>query len=185
MVFDKNIFFQQQILAMKISDIFNPEIKKKVLENKRINNSALPHPSDIYKRDIIVEQKEKNLKQEQLSKIFNKDDYENYFGDKNEVTNLKKKKEEKYIKFASRQSSEVSKSSFLTNSSSIVSAEKEVKKHSSFTKRSKSRFDFALDDNQEEIEIPDFILDIVNTSLAYFSKFKKFLDYKVKLIQFD
>ena len=185
MVFDKNIFIQQQILAMKICDIFNPEVKKKIFEFKIIPNAVLPHPSEIYNREIIVEQKEKNLKQENLNKIFSKDDYENYFGDKNELTNLKKKKEEKYFKFASRQNSEVSKGSFITSTSSVLSTEKETKKSSSFTKRSKSRFDFALDDTQDEIEIPDLILEIVNTSLAYFSKFKKFLEYKVKLIQFD
>jgi CCR4-NOT transcription complex subunit 4 len=185
MVFDKNVFVQQQVLAMRIADIFNPDIKKKMADFPKLPQSSLPHPNEIYSRDTILEQFKK-AEEVHDSKIFNKDEYEDYFGDKNDDFALKKKeKEEKYMKFAARQSSEVSNCSKNTTFASFPGYD--VKKFSSFSKRNKSRFAFVLEDPNEEVEVevPDFLLELTNTSLAYYSRFKKFLEFKLNLNQMD
>jgi hypothetical protein len=50
-----NIFYEQQLLAMKLADVFNTEVKKKlktILKKKCI----LPTTDTIYSKDIVLEQ---------------------------------------------------------------------------------------------------------------------------------
>jgi hypothetical protein len=189
MVFDKNVFVQQQVLAMKIADVFNPEVKKKVAELQRIHQAILPHPLDIYNKDFTVEYQRKLIGEESLkSKIFNNNEYENYFGDQGAATSLQAR-EEKYKILAARQSSEVSNCSKLTNFNSFNESKdikikysfnegRDISKlSSSFSKKPKSRFPFVSEGDcgmNDTIEIPEIALEIVNSSLAYFNSFKRF-----------
>jgi hypothetical protein len=53
---NKSIFFEQQLLAIKIADIYNPEVKKKImnLTNKKLKY-ALPTADTIYNKEIVVD----------------------------------------------------------------------------------------------------------------------------------
>lgn len=58
---NKNIFYEQQILAMKLTDIFNTEIRKRLMNvNKKIK-TVLPTTDKIYMKEIIQEQDPANL----------------------------------------------------------------------------------------------------------------------------
>ncbi len=50
-----NIFYEQQLLAMKLSDLFNNEIKKK-LKLRNNKKSVFPSSDTIYSKDIVIEQ---------------------------------------------------------------------------------------------------------------------------------
>ena len=45
---NKNIFYEQQLLAMKILDVYNPEVKKKLLSFKPIYKCVFRGPDKIY-----------------------------------------------------------------------------------------------------------------------------------------
>lgn len=102
---NKQLFFEQQKIALKIADIFNKEKKEKILsKSKRINdNNGIGFPSveSIYKKEMIFElaksiNKEKgyNSKKRRLNSPF----YENvYYGCKTKnVDNLKVENKDSY-----------------------------------------------------------------------------------------
>ena len=54
---NKSIFLSQQMIAMKEADIFNIEIKNKLIARKFSNNlTVLPPPYTIYDKDIVKDQ---------------------------------------------------------------------------------------------------------------------------------
>ena len=57
---NKNIFNEQHKYAIKIADIFNPEVKKKILSMKK-RKTVFPSPDIIYKTITVIE-KEKTGK---------------------------------------------------------------------------------------------------------------------------
>jgi hypothetical protein len=57
---NKSIFLSQQIIAMKEADIFNPEIKKRIMDTK-IFKTVLPGPFTIYDKEIVKDQAKKML----------------------------------------------------------------------------------------------------------------------------
>ena len=56
---NKNIFYEQQLFAIKIADIYNPEIKKKLLLGGKNKNTMFPSTDLIYKSDIVIENEPK------------------------------------------------------------------------------------------------------------------------------
>jgi hypothetical protein len=52
---NKNIFLDQQIYAIKIADLYNPEVRKNIMSNKKFK-TVLPSPETIYNKDIVKEQ---------------------------------------------------------------------------------------------------------------------------------
>jgi hypothetical protein len=50
---NKNIFMEQQLYAIRIADIYNPEIKKKLLTGKKLK-TVFPPPDSIYKSEIVI-----------------------------------------------------------------------------------------------------------------------------------
>ncbi len=53
---NKNIFYEQQLFAIKIADIYNPEIRKKIMNysNKK-SKTFLPSPESIFNKDIVID----------------------------------------------------------------------------------------------------------------------------------
>lgn len=90
-----NIFYEQQLLAMSIADIFHSDVKKKL---KNINNKKkciLPTTDTIYTKDIVLEQSnggEKSYGANYNYNYYGYDEYEDYdsydnyndYGDYNE-----------------------------------------------------------------------------------------------------
>jgi len=54
---NKNIFYEQQLLAMKLLDVFNPEVRERLnsLGEKSKMKRVLPAPENIYSKDIVKE----------------------------------------------------------------------------------------------------------------------------------
>lgn len=52
---NKNIFYEQQLYAIKIADIYNPEIKKKLLLGAKNKKTMFPSTDLIYKSEIVME----------------------------------------------------------------------------------------------------------------------------------
>ncbi len=51
---NKNIFYKQQLYAIKIADIYNPEVKNKLLKLSK-KNTKFPSPDLIYQNEIVIE----------------------------------------------------------------------------------------------------------------------------------
>ena len=67
---NKNIFYKQQIYAIKIADIYNPEIKNKLIKGSK-KNTKFPSPKLIYQNEIVIENEKKfenNYKKNSVNK---------------------------------------------------------------------------------------------------------------------
>ena len=51
---NKNIFHEQQLLAIKVADLYNPDIRKKLMAPKKLK-SVLPSVELLYKKEIVLE----------------------------------------------------------------------------------------------------------------------------------
>jgi len=58
---NKNLFYIQQLYAIKIANIYNPDVKKKIMAfaNKSAN-SVFPSPDQIYENEVVIENQPKN-----------------------------------------------------------------------------------------------------------------------------
>jgi hypothetical protein len=82
-----NIFYEQQLLAMKLADIFNADLKKK-LKTPPKKKCIFPATETIFSKDIVVEQEATykysntyNLTGTKYKKAYN-DDYYNYYNNR-------------------------------------------------------------------------------------------------------
>ena len=57
---NKNIFYEQQLLAMKILDVYSPEVKKKLLSFKPKYKCVFPGPDKIYSKEVVIEKDPNN-----------------------------------------------------------------------------------------------------------------------------
>ena len=85
-----NVFYEQQLLAMKIADIFNADVKKKLKNINLKKKCIFPTTDSIYNKDIVIEQNneyndvkfyENNNLHFKNKKKFNDDYYKNYYDD--------------------------------------------------------------------------------------------------------
>ena len=51
---NKSIFYEQQIYAMRIIDIYNPIIKRKILKTAKQENAVFPTIDTIYQNEIVI-----------------------------------------------------------------------------------------------------------------------------------
>jgi len=71
---NKNIFYEQQLFAIKIADIFNAENRKKILGTKK-NKTFLPAPESIFYKDIVVENDTENKNYKKPNKYYDNTQY--------------------------------------------------------------------------------------------------------------
>ncbi len=96
------MFLQNQYLAMKICDIFNPSVKSKLTDKKNIIKSAeFPTTNTIYSKEIVIEADPKNRKFKKYSDvdesyISNKENIEKLDGSNNSIENEKKEQKKVY-----------------------------------------------------------------------------------------
>ena len=94
---NKNIFNEQHKYAIKIADIYNPEVKKKILSIKK-RKTIFPSPDIIYKT-IPVTDKEKNGSSQNKKNSANKSNKSNNSSSNNEKGNkISPIKENKQVK---------------------------------------------------------------------------------------
>jgi len=165
MVCSKDVFVQQQVLAMKYADIFKRDVRNILKIYHKIPGAGLPHPKQIYKREFVLEYEKKLFKEEDRSKIFNISEYENYFGD---VVHTKRKSKKCQN---NRQSSEVSSSSNVTAATSKDSFSGISDR---IHRKEGSRFGFVTEENEETVDIPKPLVKLVNNKLSYTKGYGRF-----------
>ena len=52
---NKNIFYEQQLYAIKIADIYNPEVRKKLLLGAKNKKTMFPSTDLIFKSEVVIE----------------------------------------------------------------------------------------------------------------------------------
>ena len=97
---NKNIFNEQHKYAIKIADIFNPEVKKKILSIKK-RKTVFPSPDIIYKTITVIE-KENNGGSKNKKNSANKSNKSNNSSSnnnekKNKISPIKENKQNKEI----------------------------------------------------------------------------------------
>ncbi len=141
--YNKNIFLEQQYYAIKIADIYHPDIRKKVLNIKKIK-SVFPSPDLIYNKDVVRENDPVLLKPKIVKKKFEEDKKPR------PVENIKNEKKEIRDSLNSTETTDTSMKKLLFK-----------KIHKLFEMKDKSRFEFAGFHKQENIEIPGFINELI------------------------
>ena len=172
---NSNYFFNQQIYAIKLADIYNSKVKQKLLLTKNNNiKTVFPSPYLIYENEIVIENTPKNTKINKFSiqKEEKKNENETLMNTKNDSINIMNINE---------LDTSFSTSNGLTSSLSSGSIEAPNNSYNNninnklFISREKSRFDFVNNNNNKEIEIPEFIFRINELSFK--------LDYLMTITQ--
>lgn len=78
---NKNVFYEQQLLAMKLADIFNHEIRKKLTLKK--GKTVFPSTDSIYNKDIVLEQDQENQTSYSTKQYTSGSNYESYSNSNN------------------------------------------------------------------------------------------------------
>ena len=150
-----NYFYNQQIYAIKLADIYNCDVKEKLMleKNKKIK-TIFPSPYLIYDNEIVIQNTPKILKINKLSILKEEKKNENVI-ERNLINTIKINELE---------------TSNSTNCLTLSSRSNDNNNNfnSKFNlNREKSRFDFVNNNNNNEVEIPDFIFKINELSFKY------------------
>ena len=180
---NKNIFYEQQLYAIKIADIYNAEIKKKLMlgKNKR---TIFPSTDLIYQNEIVIDNEPPAVIAKKTSTVVTKKAMPQ------ETKNVKKFIEDNNTKPIP---SKITRNSLKLEINSIKNIKDETtcssigeeklstpRKVNIYCNREKSRFDFVKKetDSNEEKAIPEFVLDIIDRrfKMGKISKYCKDFD---------
>ena len=190
---NKNIFNQQHKYAIKIVDIYNPEVKKKILSLKK-GKTIFPSPDVIYKTLTGIEKEANNSKnkksnvkdKEKISpvkenKIKETEDKNNnkfdFINDSNEYKKKKRLSEEENYEEEEEDDAEDEENyendddNNINNSIDIKNKKNfENKKNKELLNRDKSRFDFCKknEEGNDYIDVPKHILNLINKKINSF-----------------
>ena len=155
-----NYFNNQQIYAIKIADVYNSNVKEKLLDIKKKNvKTIFPSPYLIYQNNKIVIENTpiiKKINKLSIPKENKINDINNI--ERNLINTIK-------INELETSNSTITTSNCLTSSLSSRSIDANSVSNNNlnnklFCVREKSRFDFVNNNNNKEIEIPDFVSKI-------------------------
>ena len=154
-----NYFYNQQIYAIKIADIYSVEVKHKLMLYKNNNyKTVFPSPYLIYDNEIVIQNAPKKLKINKLSisKEEKKNDsvIERNLINSIKINELETSNSTNCLTLSSR-SNENNNNNLNNNNNKL-----------NFI-REKSRFDFVNNNNNNELEIPEFIIKIYEISFKY------------------
>ena len=193
LISNKVIFTQQHSYAIKIADIHNEDVKKKILSSKKKGKTVFPSPDIIY-TDIIKEKKLNNSKAKKNSDIKNESIIKGKINSPLKDNKINKDIKEKTNKnksnndeesFDEEEENEEDEEYENEEDKSINSNEEKNKKQNNINKddtnktqqnkkrkkillnREKSRFDFCVKNNEEKtnIIVPEHILNIINKKI--------------------
>ena len=187
---NKNIFYEQQLYAIKIADIYNPEVKKKLLLGAKNKKTMFPSTDLIFKSEVVIENepiyKKKPSVQTQttiIGGIENKNkNKKKYYEDNShsntlvgDINKLKEKITPNKNNTRNNLKLEIEsvKSNRDESTNSSTGDEKQStstsqERNNKFDNRNKSRFDFVKKDivnntdSSEKKDIPEFVLDIID-----------------------
>ena len=188
---NKIIFAKQHEYAEKIADIYNPEVKKKIMKIKRAK-TIFPSPDTIYK-NLEPNERNKNLsknknnsdssgnKKYSISPYKNDDRYENSNdeesyeeGDDEDEEEIEEEEEEKNEENNSdeinkNKKNEINSNNNINNSTVLKSQENTNKKELN-SYREKSRFNFCIKtETNDDIKVPKHILDLINKKINLYN----------------
>ena len=192
LISNKVIFTQQHSYAIKIADIYNPEVKKKILSLKK-GKTVFPSPDIIY-RTITIIDKDKKLNNPKTKKsadnkneTYNKGKINSPLKDTRNNKEIKEKdnkykshndeeryeeeedyenEEEKSFNSNDEENKKQNNNNNLSSKNDIIKNQKN-KKLKLFINREKSRFDFCENNNEEKnnIIVPEHILNIIDKKI--------------------
>ena len=193
LISNKVIFTQQHSYAIKIADIYNPEVKKKILSLKK-GKTVFPSPDIIY-RTITIIDKDKKLNTSKTKKsstdnkneTYNKGKINSPLKDTRNNKGIKEKdnknkshndeesyeEEEDYENEEEKSSNSNDEENKKQNNNNNLSSKNDIiknqknKKLKLFINREKSRFDFCENNNEEKnnIIVPEHILNIIDKKI--------------------
>ena len=187
---NKQLFHEQQKIALKIADIFNKEKKTKLLSRERSGNDyGFPSVENLYRKEFIYElaksvNKEKNKKKWIYYDVCKKNSVNSLEVNYNENKKYDEESEYVLVKESNRKKKKSNKkyqdikNSIISNSSKSSDSTLETISNSSkstgeafyYQKVQRSRFDFVSDDEEESkgIEVPEYISELIVQSLSSF-----------------
>ena len=167
---NKNIFYEQQLYAIKIADIYNPEVKKRLLLGKN-KKTMFPSTDLIYQNEIVLDNEPIIKKPTIIGVGETKKGQKNTkkFTEDNSVNELRK--------IDDQITSKINKNSLKLEIDSIKNIRDDItcsstgdeklststpRKKNIFCNREKSRFDFVKREPSKEKEVPEFVIDIID-----------------------
>lgn len=179
---NKNIFFEQHLYAIKIADIYAPEVRKRLIQGKTAK-TVFPSTDTLFNKDIIKENDPYLARNKTVKKKFVEED-QNYKNNSSKAysrtpgINQRKdssnhKKSENFSETSTKPSTEVdeavnpTKDSGLTlerNSSgtTLDCSTKTPATTTIFSPKDRSRFNFVSEASSDEpVEIPKFIQTLI------------------------
>ena len=167
---NKNIFYEQQLYAIKIADIYNPEVKKRLLLGKN-KKTMFPSTDLIYQNEIVLDNEPIIKKPTIIGVGETKKGQKNTkkFTEDNSVNELRK--------IDDKITSKINKNSLKLEIDSIKNIRDDItcsstgdeklststpRKKKIFCNREKSRFDFVKREPSKEKEVPEFVIDIID-----------------------
>ena len=193
LISNKVIFTQQHSYAIKIADIYNPEVKKKILSLKK-GKTVFPSPDIIYRTITIIDKdkklntsKTKKSSTENKNETYNKGKINSPLKDTRNNKEIKEKdnknkshndeesyeEEEDYENEEEKSSNSNDEENKKQNNNNNLSSKNDIiknqknKKLKLFINREKSRFDFCENNNEEKnnIIVPEHILNIIDKKI--------------------
>lgn len=195
---NKSIFAQQHSYAIKIADVYNQEIKKKLLSSKK-GKTVFPSPDLIYKSIFVIENDPNYHKNYlNLSKQKTKgNENNNSFNEKkdakaNEIKGTPLTLPPKEINLNTNSNNSFNNNGNSTNSNKETQPETKIKteatpgltqnkttEHKLFLSRETSRFDFGKNKNSNErIEVPSQIQTLINKKINLY-KLTKYMHQEI------
>ena len=184
---NKTIFANQHVIAIKIADIFNPEVKSKILGSKRVR-TVFPPPYTLYKSKYVLEN---SPSYQNYNNNINHNVYNN--NKNNDKCNLEKNNNDENIKKKeSRECNQIKnkeKNKLInTNESTSNSSKEEIENNCSknllnkpLNSRETSRFSFCKsneDNNNNSVNIPIQIRYLLDTKINLYN-LSKYMDQNV------
>ena len=183
---NKTIFANQHVIAIKIADIFNPEVKSKILGSKRVR-TVFPPPYTLYKSKYVLEN---SPSYQNYNNNINHNVYNN--NKNNDKSNLEKNNNDENIKKNEREECNQIKNKeknkiINTNESTSNSSKEEIENCSKnllnkpLNSRETSRFSFCKsneDSNNNSVNIPIQIRYLLDTKINLYN-LSKYMDQNV------
>ena len=184
---NKTIFANQHVIAIKIADIFNPEVKSKILGSKRVR-TVFPPPYTLYKSKYVLEN---SPSYQNYNNNINHNVYNN--NKNNDKCNLEKNNNDENIKKNENgecnQNKNKEKNKLIkTNESTSNSSKEEIENNCSknllnkpLNSRETSRFSFCKsneDNNNNSVNIPIQIRYLLDTKINLYN-LSKYIDQNI------
>lgn len=163
---NKNIFYDQHCIAIRIANIYNPEVKKSILSATKTKKTVFPSPDVIYKNNIVIENDPFNKEnQTKIKKCYKEDISSSTKTQKSNIEIRLETKEAIRINTRNKPENQLkesnSKDEITCASTSDEKTGIKEKGGRLFISKERSRFEF-VNDKEQYPTIPQFVIELVN-----------------------